>query len=319
MKLSTEDISEKCREILFRTIYFDGCKRQDGTISPPEHYFACPLSSDFGIKYAFPVIAKPAVNVVEDNEKLSTKFEKEEVCNCYPLFTYTYKNLNESIVSVPKNCLKPRKIEPIYNKYNVKSAEALNKISIKELLDYIRENGIVSFIIDEEKNIREFLTSLVSNSMLEYRKTMNSTTYSPSNINNKETITILNLFDISHCIPIFNTKHADGIGVSIRNYCVEMLKKLDKVLRVGGNISNIYIDMILSSNKENLFIVDGMYTDNKPSVSLTTLFNTLKSLKVKPPKLSNTSESLSKINSETADNYSVKCSVLSTACSADNS
>ena len=127
---------------------------------------------------------------------------------------------------------------------------------VKRLLEYVHDVGSISLCIVGEVGQRSFpadLRNLVSDFRFHTGTYFNSWLGMGKHLNSKKDskITLVNMFDVSYCMPIFNNKKVDGIGISYNIITEEATMEYGQPHRIAQ------LDIILSNYDENLFIVDG--------------------------------------------------------------
>lgn len=138
---------------------------------------------------------------------------------------------------------------------------------IAQAIKLTKENSAVSFVMSKQTAV-SFLQKLIPLALDRYKYHSVFHTFYNNNIKSYVNIvpgdcaiSVVSFLDIRHCIPIFNTRRVDGVGIIFRTI-LPLTSKKDKML-----IEIAEMSVILSQFKENLFCIDG--TDMCPHITIT--------------------------------------------------
>lgn len=128
---------------------------------------------------------------------------------------------------------------------------------LDRLIEYIKDVGSISFIISSElgqKNLPYDLYKYLIR-RFQYHTTMYFNGWSNKYFSGTEDMKLglVNIFNLPYCLPIFNGRRADGIGIG-----ASIITKNASVS--SGELNHIArVEIIFNNYEENLFVVDGSY------------------------------------------------------------
>jgi hypothetical protein len=135
----------------------------------------------------------------------------------------------------------------------------INKLD--SLLEYVKDNGAMTFNITSQestkktaKNVCKFLDKLYKMcDMYKYNSVFYCDYPTGSRIcNMKDTLYTARFLDLHNCVPIFNHKRVDGVGVIFN------MSSISSTKATGSLATNICITLVLSNYKDNIFTTDGI-------------------------------------------------------------
>ena len=116
--------------------------------------------------------------------------------------------------------------------------------------------GAISIVIECQPGRSDIIKNIMQlNNYFKYHELFSYNNQGQKSLRDQEDryVCVVSLFDLQYCIPIFNTKKVDGIGVRIITTCNKSSEEygyLDPVVRA---------DFILSNYEDNVFFVDGVH------------------------------------------------------------
>lgn len=162
----------------------------------------------------------------------------------------------ERILTYKKNLLVSES-KPYANMLKTVVPKKVDIAQLDDAIAYTNEYGAISLRPDQE-GTKEFLKNM--NYLLSRYKFHTSIDYSYATAkqvrgwgisNETAAVPCITIFDISHCIPIFNTRKVDGIGL-----LYEVILK--DATEVNGSVfKSSSLTMIFSQFNDNLFYLDG--------------------------------------------------------------
>lgn len=171
------------------------------------------------------------------------------------LFPSYKAGAGRSICRINRSILIERNIEDFISMHNViEVGDDIDERIINDGIITAQEYGPVSFTMSVEAG-KKLATNI--HKWLLYRFKHNSMYGYDIHIEEyKNVIPTLSIFDITHCIPIFNTNKVNGVGVIYEGI----------VPGNNGSISKhrlFYLLLILSKYRENLCYVDGVHVNTQ--------------------------------------------------------
>lgn len=153
------------------------------------------------------------------------------------------------------SCVRPMRFNSSLNSYRAKKLDIFNKSARNMVIEKAKTKGMATFLLSDHaslkfaKAMRLFLSQFKYNHVYTFR----SRHYKEVIRDKSDTIQpVLTVFNLSFCIPVFNSRKADGIGFSLEFV-------LPKSSKAAGRVKSFaYIAMLLSQNRENLFYLDGV-------------------------------------------------------------
>jgi hypothetical protein len=152
----------------------------------------------------------------------------------------------------------PTGIKPIIPGHRVISIDHFDTQREKRLIEYVHDVGSITLCIetlhsqiDMVHKLASLIRSFKFNNQLYFNTWLGKDRYLLDEEDAK--ITVINMFNIPYCIPIFNLKRIDGLGIS---YNIAIKKASEK----DGRLHRLaQLDIVLSNHQENILLVDGAY------------------------------------------------------------
>lgn len=146
------------------------------------------------------------------------------------------------------------KLKPICRTYRTLEIEAFDVAKIKNINEYVKTMAGVSFVI-KEKKYRQLLAKQLPHIFKPFKY---SSLFYYDRFNRKwldgeddDFLAVISFVNLPYCVPIFNTKRVDGMGVS---YCQAVRKGSEKRHNL---LRSFRLDFVVSNYEENLFVIDG--------------------------------------------------------------
>lgn len=145
------------------------------------------------------------------------------------------------------------------SKIKVISRFEINKLD--SLLEYVKDNGAMTFNITSQesdkktaKNVCKFLDKLYKMCGMYKYNSMFYLDYPASFMthNMKDMLYTARFLDLHNCVPIFNHKRVDGVGVIFNMSLISTTKA------TGALATKICVALVLSNYKDNIFTTDGI-------------------------------------------------------------
>lgn len=156
--------------------------------------------------------------------------------------------------TVVKESLVDTALKPLIKTHRTLSVDAFDCAKFDRLKAYVRDTGGITFVVKEESARRDLVNVLkFFPGEFKYTSLFHYAKYSTKHLTGKDDnlLGIISFFDLPYCIPLFNLKKVDGMGVS---YCQAPRKISEKSNTL---IRSYRVDIILSNYADNIFVIDG--------------------------------------------------------------
>jgi hypothetical protein len=160
--------------------------------------------------------------------------------------------------------IRPINLKPLVPRHKVLTVTQFLTSKLPRLIEYVHDMGSISFCITS----KYALTHLVVDYLKDFAKHFKYNTVTSCRwpgdkkylASEKDIVFgVLTFIDIVYCIPIFDTKKVDGVGMNFSLVTKEASEKYGSLHRLAT------IDMILSNYSNNVFVVDGsLINNNRP-------------------------------------------------------
>ncbi|TET61119.1 MAG: hypothetical protein E3J47_05795 [Candidatus Stahlbacteria bacterium] len=174
---------------------------------------------------------------------------------------------------LPENILKFVDKTPLCETHKVKNIDEFDYSQFSTIIKSVKEHGGVSFISNKKAAGFSMMDSIKS-IVREYKHSslFHFNTYGNRFLSGKNDnlLSIISFFDFIHCIPLFNLKKVDGLGISF----TQTLRKHSQL--VGKQVNTFRVDIIVSNYSDNLFTIDGATIDQEYKVK-NSLYKEIKS------------------------------------------
>lgn len=192
--------------------------------------------------------------VIADNRYIGSKGLN---INCLLLMTTSSVTGGAGyIISPSVETIKPFGNQSLIKDHKVVEIDFFDPAKTQNLIEYVRDVGSITLCILGEVGQRSFPTDLrhlVNEYKFHTNTYFNSWLSMGKHLKNKKDVkfTMINIFNLPYCIPIFNNKKVDGIGISYN------IVTKGASIEYGQPHRLAQLDIMLSNHDENLFIVDG--------------------------------------------------------------
>lgn len=156
--------------------------------------------------------------------------------------------------AVAKEGLADTSLVPLIKTHRTLSIDAFDYAKFSRLKDYVRDMGGITFVV-KENAARKDLVNVLKLFPKEFRYT---SLFHYARYNEKylvgeddDLLGVISFFNLPYCIPLFNLKKVDGMGVS---YCQAPRKVSEKTNRLERSYR---VDVVLSNYADNVFVIDG--------------------------------------------------------------
>lgn len=199
---------------------------------------------------------KLAAPCIVDSYSFSEANPKDTVV-LFPFAQSSKLSNSRQKISIYKHDLMVSESKPYVNMFKVVSSKDIDLDQIEAAIMYANEHGAISLQTNPD-GAREFLRRIdYLFNRYKFHTFLNWSYTSAADIakygmgKEKATTPCITIFDISHCIPIFNTRRVDGIGL-LYEVILEGQTKIQNAV-----VSNSSLIMVFSQFKDNLFYLDG--------------------------------------------------------------
>lgn len=184
-------------------------------------------------------------------EKTLETLDTRGSLNAVSPFVFKKSILTNYLLSLRKNQFAV-KGDSYINNHTIKEVNAFNIETIEDIQKYINDYDSISFVIKDKEQ--------AAGCMFKFPKLLEKYKYNTSfNLESKGsskdfidiTIPIFTFINLKHCIPIFNSKHVDGMVI-----CIQALLE-DYTEKAGTPTNLLQIVLVVSNYLDNVFVVDG--------------------------------------------------------------
>jgi len=188
------------------------------------------------------------------------------------------------VAQVELQAISPIGLKPLYNNHKILTVGSFDFGKFDRLLEFIRDVGGISLIIEYEEGRRELAESVKQiERAFKYCSAFSYNTWTDRNLWGKDDkfVCVLTFLDIPYCVPLFNMRKVDGIGLS---FCGATVKAS---IDYGYLNKTFRTDLVYSNYEDNVFFVDGIAINSmrRPDSSLYSELNklTVRHLKIGKP------------------------------------
>ena len=154
--------------------------------------------------------------------------------------------------------ISPVGLKPLCKNHKVLTVSKFDIGKFDRLLEFVRDIGGISLVIEYETGRRAAPDSIKQiEKVFKYSSLFYYNAWTNKFLKDKEDkfICILTLLDIPYCLPLFNMRKVDGIGLSFTGAIV-------KASKAQGYLHRTFrADFIYSNYEDNVFFVDGIATN----------------------------------------------------------
>lgn len=140
------------------------------------------------------------------------------------------------------------------DRIKVIETSSVNPNKLIHAIDYVKDKGPLTFLIDEKKQLQDKLTKVVSklSKIFKHRSLFFHESPGPSQLREGEKVLFaLSLMDVRHCLPIFDPAKVDGVMLHGAVIYPVRSSRDDRLYRSAEFF------MLFSQFKENLGAIDG--------------------------------------------------------------
>lgn len=173
----------------------------------------------------------------------------------------------------------PVDLKPLCGNHKVVPIREFDFGKFPRLREFIRDVGGISLLIEPESGRRrmaDVLSNITRSFKLFGMFYFNQWGSKHLEDENDRYVCILTFLDLPYCIPVFNSRKVDGIGLSLSGATINASIKYGRLHRVFRT------DFILSNYEDNAFVVDGVTInhDSAGNISILKEINKFSSLDI---------------------------------------
>ena len=163
---------------------------------------------------------------------------------------------------VPGVIIEPIDIKPLYGNHKVITVSNFDLAKLDRLFDFIHDVGAITIVVEGPgretlmRNVRHIEERFKYTSLFYY----NAWSKKFLTGDDDKYVCLLTFLDLPYCVPLFNMRKVDGIGLSISGATIKASKEYGQLHRVFRS------DFIYSNFEENVFVIDGVSINSKTSV-----------------------------------------------------
>ena len=182
---------------------------------------------------------------------------------------------------VDYHAVSPIGLKPLYGNHKILTVSNFDVDKFGRLLEFVRDVGGLSLIVEYEEGRRQLSESIRQlERLFKYCAPFSYNVWSDKQLWSKDDkfICALTFLDLPYCVPLFNMRKVDGIGLSFCGATVEASLK-------HGFLSRTFrADLIYSNYEDNVFFVDGIAVNSikRPNSSF---YSEIERLTVKYPEI----------------------------------
>lgn len=173
----------------------------------------------------------------------------------YVVFSPNISGSTRRLVLAPSTCLENANIPAIDRIHSVLDVESFVPEKIARLVEYVQDVGAITLISSDDTALTAAATFVKEiGRQFKYKGLFSYSPAGPlfySRRGSDVQLAVVSLFALRYCIPIFNPRKVDGIGV---RYC-HAAKNLSE--ERGTLDSAFRFEMVYSNHLDNVFEVDG--------------------------------------------------------------
>lgn len=162
--------------------------------------------------------------------------------------------------NVPTTNIAAVDLKPLYKNHEVLEIAQFDISKFDRLMQFVRDVGGISLVIGNPegrqtitKSVARFLGNWQLSSVFYY----NGWGKQPLDGEDDHYLCILTLLDLPYCVPLFNMRKVDGVGLS---FCGATRKASE----YNGQLHRIFrADIVCSNYPENIFYIDGVEVNQK--------------------------------------------------------
>lgn len=195
-------------------------------------------------------------SLVQDKKLKNTLFGDERgkfVSVSFP-FPTKVGNPGKLYTEVYQENIRPLPQKNLITNHKIKTIEEFEKDKLREIGNYVASNAAITFVMPDLSNVSEFWNNIYNLcSKYKYTVSFNHSVGARSRqFITDEFIPFVSFIDILYCIPIFDYRKIDGMGVC----CGFMYKNDHEKNRETVIIESVYF--VLSNYQANLLYLDGV-------------------------------------------------------------
>jgi hypothetical protein len=190
------------------------------------------------------------------------------------LFTPNQAGAGREILNTPTSIMRPARLKPLAKNHKVMTVSSFRPSKYKHLREYIGDVGGISFIIADKvgrvavpSNLQKFINNFRHSCLFYYNAWGNKF------LDGKDDAfaCVITLLDLPYCVPLFNMRRVDGVGVSVSAVTIKASESM-------GHLHRLFqFDFVLSNFSDNIFTIDGA-TLNAPNLVRPELLSELGSM-----------------------------------------
>jgi hypothetical protein len=165
---------------------------------------------------------------------------------------------------LPENALKFTDKQPLCETHKTVTIDNFDYSQFGNIINSVKKHGGISFV-SKEKSAAHSIFGSVKSIVREYNYPSlfyyNASSGRFLSGEDDDLLSIVSFFDLTHCVPLFNMKKVDGMGISFS----QVIRKHSELLE--KQIYTFRLDIMVSNYKDNLFLIDGAVVDNMYPIS----------------------------------------------------
>jgi len=173
----------------------------------------------------------------------------------YVLMPPSQRAAGVEYAQVHMSAISPVGLKPLCKNHKVLTANRFDIGKFDRLLEFVRDVGGISLVIEYEEGRKAVAGSIRQiERIFGYSSLFYYNSWTNKFLADKEDrfVCVLTLLDIPYCMPLFNMRKVDGIGLSLSGAVV-------KASKAQGYLHRTFrADFIYSNYEDNVFFMDGI-------------------------------------------------------------
>jgi len=163
----------------------------------------------------------------------------------------------------PSSLIVPVNMKPLKKNHKVLTVDHFDFDKFVRLREYVQDVGGLSLVIEPSTGRNKLVDEIrkIGNTF-NYKSLFYYSPKSPQQLNGKDDryICVLTFLDLSYCVPIFNIRKVDGLGLSLSGTTVKASEHHGRLFRI------FRADFIYSNFLDNIFVTDGVEVNSLVSI-----------------------------------------------------
>ena len=156
---------------------------------------------------------------------------------------------------VPTSIVVPVDMKPLYNNHKVLTVSRFDLGKFDRLLEFVRDVGGLSLVIEYAAGRKESPLKVQKlEKIFKYTSMFYFNGWGSKYLEGEDDryVCVLTFLDLPYCVPIFNMRKVDGVGLSFSGATINASKDYGQLHRI------FRADFVYSNVMDNVFVIDGV-------------------------------------------------------------